>query len=279
MAIKIGLSDAPPIWAAGIRILFSAIILLAYNKLMGHVYPAGWKAKGRVIWLGALIYGASYIFVYIGMRRIDSSLAAIIFGAFPIFTAIMVPLIVKTERVTARAILGVLVGFLGIVLVFSGPIALNRATLYGGGLIILSTLVSAYGLVHIKAYLHDEPILPMMALQLTLGGVVIVLTALLFEDFSAFHYTPATVGSILYLTVFGTILSFGGYWWLLRKIGAVRVSLVAFVTPIVAVFLGWIVMDEHLALIDYLGTALVLGGVLLDNIKSRSSGGGNNEQP
>lgn len=270
MAIKIGLSDAPPIWSAGIRIVLSAFILLAYNKIAGLAYPAGWKNKLRVIWVGALIYGASYIFVYIGTRRIDSSLAAIIFAAFPFFTALMVPIFVKTEQVTGRAILGMLVGFLGIVLVFNGPIALTAETLVGGSLIILSTLVSAYGLVHIKAYLHDEPILPMMGLQMTLGGAIIVVAALFFEDITTFRFTTATVGSILYLAIFGTLLTFGGYWWLLKKIGAIRISLIAFVTPIVAVFLGWIFLGEQLAFIDYVGAGLVLGGVLLVNLRQGS---------
>ena len=76
-------------------------------------------------------------------------------------------------------------------------------------------------------------------------------------------FSPATIGSILYLAVLGSVVAFAGYFWLLRKITAVKISLIAFVTPLIAMFLGYAVLQEVLSTHDYAGAAMVLAGVLI----------------
>ncbi|MCP4566308.1 MAG: EamA family transporter [FCB group bacterium] len=266
-AIKIGLQDAPPFYAAGIRMLLAGFILLVYNHFAGNRYPEGAAEKWKVAWPGILMYGASYALVYFGNQYVSSSLASILFAVFPFFVIILVSFLVKSEKVTKRALVGMVIGFAGLVIIFNGPISLNTNSIFGGGLIVVATLCSAYATVHIRAYLNDRPIFPMIAMQMILGGSLMLIVAIMVEDFSTFRLTSVTVGSILYLAVIGSILTFSGYYWLLRRIATVKASLIAFVTPIIAIFLGYLILNEQLSRQDYLGSALVLFGVLLANIK------------
>ncbi len=262
-AVKIGLQDAPPIWSSGLRITIAGLILLIYNLAARNSFPRGWRQKWKVAWPGILMFGCSYFMVYWGMQYISSALGSILFAAFPFFIIIFIATIFKYEKITLLSIIGVLIGFSGIIIIFAGPINMDNSALFGAVLLVLATSASAYSTVHIKVYLGDQPILPMITMQMILGGVLTLIVALATEDLGRFNATFASVGSILYLATFGTILTFVGYYWLLRKISTVTLSLMTFISPIVAVFLGYLILNESLTTQDFIGSALVLTGVIL----------------
>lgn len=264
LATKFGLQDMPAVWSGAIRMLLASVILIAYNFIARNRYPIGWKRRWYVARPGAIIFAASYICTYSGMQYISSSLAAILFAAMPFSVALLAHYFLPDEKMNRRKLIGLVIGFAGIVVVFDGPIALTHDTLLGGGLVVGSTLISAFALVYIKAALPDEPIMPMISLQMATGAIVMTVAALALEDFSRLHMTMTAVGSVVYLAIFGSVIAFGGYFWLLRKIGALQVSLIAFVTPLVAVFIGAFAGDR-LAGNEFLGAALVLAGVFLVN--------------
>jgi len=86
---------------------------------------------------------------------------------------------------------------------------------------------------------------------------------MLFEDIGRFQLTFASVGSALYLAIFGSIITFAGYFWLLQRMKLVTMSLIALLTPLISVYMGWLFLDEVLSPRDYLGAALVLSGVAI----------------
>lgn len=263
LAIKIGLQDAPPVWSAAVRMLLAGLILLLYTNLAGKSFPDGFRNKWRVAWPGLIIYGMAYALVYIGMQRISSAMSSILFAGFPFFIAILVAILVKSEKIGLRPMIGIVIGFAGIVVIFAGPVSLDGSSLVGAALVVASAALSAYGTVHVKAFLQDQPVIVMMALQMTLGGLFLILAAGLFEPLARFDITAVSIGSILYLTLFGSIFAFAGYFWLLKRMPTLTLSLIAFITPIVAIILGYIVLDETFSIQDYIGTVLVLVGVLV----------------
>ena len=175
---------------------------------------------------------------------------------------------VKSEKVTLKALDGITIGFAGIIFIFNGPISLDADSIFGAILIITATMCSAYATVHIRAYLNDRPIFPMIAMQMLLGSFLMLTVAALTENLADIRPTATAIGSILYLAVIGTIFTFSGYYWLLRRIATVKVSFIALVTPIIAIYLGYLILNEKLTTQDFAGTALVLGGVLLVNLKT-----------
>ena len=202
-----------------------------------------------------------------GEDHISSALAAILFAVFPFFIMALMPLMVKTERVGIRSLIGAVVGFAGVVIIFVEPVQIGSDALIGMIFLILSPICGALGSVSVKAYLHDEPVFPMITLQMTVGAILLTLTALVFEPFGDFKFTNTSVGAIVFLAIFGSIITFGSYYWLFKRVRLVTMSMIALITPVVAMFMGYVFLKEELTVGDYIGAALVLMGVAIVNIK------------
>jgi len=267
LAIKLGLEDAPPLWSAALRFILAVGLLYGINYFTGHRYPRGWRNKWRAAWPGIFTFYGSYALTYIGEDSISSSLAAILFAVFPFFVMALMPLMVKSERVGIRSLIGAVVGFAGVVVIFAEPVEIGSNALVGMIFLILSPICGALGSVSVKAYLPDEPVFPMITLQMTVGAILLTLTAFVFEPFSEFKFTTTSVGAIVFLAIFGSIITFGGYYWLFKRVRLVTMSMIALITPVVAMFAGYIFLKEELTLANYIGAALVLAGVAIVNIK------------
>jgi drug/metabolite transporter (DMT)-like permease len=267
LAIKLGLEDAPPLWSAALRFILAAALLYAINYIAKQRYPIGWRNKWRAAWPGIFTFFGSYALTYMGENHISSALAAILFAVFPFFIMALMPLMVKTERVGIRSLIGAVVGFAGVVIIFAEPVQIGSNALIGMIFLILSPICGAFGSVSVKAYLHDEPVFPMITLQMTVGAVLLTLTAFVFEPFSDFKFTTTSVGAIVVLAIFGSIITFGGYYWLFKRVRLVTMSMVALITPVVAMFVGYIFLKEELTVGNYIGAAFVLLGVAIVNIK------------
>jgi len=263
VAIKIGLDDAPPFWLASFRFLIGALVMIAVSRIKGDRFPRDMKELGKVAFPGIFMYGASYILVYSSEVYIDSALTAVIFASFPFFIAGFSIAMIPDERLKLTGWLGLIVGFLGIVLIFRDSLMQSEFIFWGALLALLAAVSSAFGTVYIKAYLKEYEITLMSAVQMTVGALIILAAALVFESLGDFRITSKSVFSVLYLALFGTIAAFLGYYWLLKKIKAIHVSLIAFITPLAALGLGNLIRGEAFSLITAFGTALILGGILL----------------
>ena len=267
LVIKLGLQDAPPLWAAALRFILAAALLYGINHVAKQRYPVGWRNKWRATWPGIFTFFGSYALTYMGENHISSALAAILFSVFPFLVMGLMPLMVKTERVGIRSLIGAVVGFAGVVVIFAEPVQIGSNTLIGMIFLILSPTCAAIGSVSVKAYLHDEPVFPMITLQMTVGAILLTLAAFVFEPFSDFKFTTTSVGAIVFLAIFGSIITFGSYFWLLKRVRLVTMSMIALITPVVAMFMGYLFLKEELTVGNYIGAALVLMGVAIVNIK------------
>jgi drug/metabolite transporter (DMT)-like permease len=267
LVIKMGLEDAPPLWSAALRFILAVALLCGINYVAKQRYPIGWRNKWRAAWPGIFTFFGSYALTYMGEDYISSALAAILFAVFPFFVMALMPLMVKTERVGIMSLVGALVGFIGAVFIFAEPVQVESSALIGMIFLILSPICAAFGSVSVKAYLHNEPVFPMITLQMSVGAILMTLAAVIFEPLSDFRITTASVGAIVFLAIVGSIISFGSYFWLLKQLRLVTMSMIALITPVVAMFMGYIFLKEKLTIENYIGAALVLMGVAIVNIK------------
>lgn len=268
IGIKIGLHDAPPIWSAALRFILAVLILVIINAAARQKYPRGWRNVLRVAWPGLFTYLGSYSFTYLGTAHISSALASILFAVFPFFVMFLMTFMLKAEKVTLRSTIGVVLGFAGVVLIFAEPIDYGSDAAFGMAMILLSAFCAAMGTVSIKAFLKTEDVFPMVTLQMALGAILLTLTALLADDLSLFQVTTKSIGAMIYLAVCGSVVSFTSYYWLLKRLPIITMSMVALITPIVSMVLGYVILGELLTKQDYAGAALVLIGVAVVNLKS-----------
>ena len=135
----------------------------------------------------------------------------------------------------------------------------------GTALGLAGSATAAYGVLIHRRDFSSENIFVATSVQMTLGGIPLLLGAFLFEKWSRFEISYASVGSILYLSIIGTVVAFLGYFWLLKRTTAIQVSLIAFITPVVAIIIGVLFFSESLGVPIFVGAAMILSGIALVN--------------
>ncbi len=263
MAIKIGLTSAPPLWGASIRFIVAIVILYGIILVKQYKIPNKLKDLLRIGYPGLFAYGISYAMVYIAEQYINSAMTAVLFASFPLFVALLSLKMLKNEGVSLIAWVGLVFGFLGIVVISYDSLQTSQFMFIGALLVLASSFSASYATVLIRRTIKGENIIVTLAIQMTLGFIPLLLAAIIFEDIRDFHLVAETIGSILYLAILGTVTAFFGYYWLLARAKAVVVSLITFVAPIISIVIGVIGFNETLSNGVILGSVMILFGVLL----------------
>ncbi|MCP4706339.1 MAG: EamA family transporter [candidate division Zixibacteria bacterium] len=263
LAIKIGLDDAPPLWSAGIRFLIAGLILILINWFRKISYPKSSKEIFRIALPGLIIYAFPYMMVYHAEQYISSALTAVLFASFPFFIAGFSFFMLKTEKPNIYSWLGLVVGFIGIIVVFYDSLIISEFVFLGAVLIVLASAVSAMGTMVIRVYYNDKDATMMLCHQILAGALVTIMAALLFEPISAFKITFRSIGALLYLAIFGSVVAFTGYYWLLKKMKVISLALIAFITPVIAIGLGYLLLSETFSAYTAFGSVLILSGIIL----------------
>jgi drug/metabolite transporter (DMT)-like permease len=268
--IRIGLESYPPFFSLTVRFLVAGPALLLVMKLRKDPIP--WQLRHQPFFFGVgfLSFVMSYGVVYWGEQYVPSGLAAVVFGLFPIFVGVVGHFFLPEERMGWARLAGLALGLGGIAVINSGDLALLHPLAPVAALVIvISPFVSALANVLTKRVIHDYPILAFSALPMTYGGLCHVILWRVFERDVPLRWAWPGVFSIAYLTILGSMVTFAGYFWLLRRIAAGRAALVAYLTPLVALAIGAFVGGEAITLPILIGTALVLSGVAIANRAQR----------
>jgi drug/metabolite transporter (DMT)-like permease len=267
VVIKIGLGEAPPFYGAAFRFLFAAVILglmvwIGRRRLTHE--------RGTLFWVyssGLLMYFGSYAAVYYAEQYIDAALAAIIFASFPFFVAIGAHFYLPAERLSLLKILGLVIGFTGIVVIFGGGLSRPDSDAWWAMFVMLmSPIASAVASIIVKRHLTKQDPVVLNFLQMTAGVVVLFALASSYEDFGDFRWTLISIAAVAFLSIFGSAFTFVTFYHLLKTMEATKLSLIAFVTPIVAALLGWLLLGESPTLATVAGAVLVFIGIWVVNV-------------
>jgi len=263
IAIKIGLSDAPPLWAASFRFAIAISIMYAIMRIRRLSLPTNLGRVFRLAYPGLFIYGASYMLIYLAEVHIDSALTSILFASFPLFIAVLSLWMLKAEPLSVPGWFGIGLGICGMIVIALDSFRTSDELFVGVSLALAASLAAAYGILLHKKVAVGENMITVAGLQMVFGAIPILLVAIVFEDLASFNLTAKAAGSVAYLAVFGTVIAFLGYYWLLNRIRVVAVSLIGFVTPLIAIFIGVGLFGERLSLETIWGTGLILSGIVL----------------
>jgi drug/metabolite transporter (DMT)-like permease len=213
---------------------------------------------------GVFVYFLGYGLVYWGEQYIDSGLAAILFATFPFWVAIYAHWLLPEERFTLIRLASLIVGFSGIVIIFWDSLSFSGLANHGLGMLAVlgSGASAAYAAVRTKRDLHHIDPLLIAAYQMSAGMALLLAVGFATESLASFELTQKSIGALLYLALAGSALTFGVYFHLLKTTQATKLSLIAFVTPIVALMLGWLLMSERISWNLILGAGLVVAGII-----------------
>jgi drug/metabolite transporter (DMT)-like permease len=269
-AIKVGLEDMPPLFAVGVRLLGAAAILFALGRLQR--VRADWTPRLHLglLALGVGVHSISYGVVYWGEQYLAAGLTAVIFAIYPLLVALLAARVLPDEELTTRKVAGVLTGFIGIALIFGDDVSLDHPRASTAAvLLLLSPLAAAFSTVGIKKFGARQHPYTLSALPMLYGGATLLTTSALVEDWNDVVWSTEAVSALLYLTIFGSVLAFVGYYTLLKRVAASRLALISYLFPVVAVLIDVTVSQERFGTRAWVGSALVLSGVALAGIRRR----------
>jgi drug/metabolite transporter (DMT)-like permease len=266
-AVKIGLESIPPFLSLAIRFSIASVILGIIIVLKRLGVP-----KNRKFWKLAVIlcitsFTIPFILIYWAQIQVSSGLASVLFATFPFWVAILSLFFLPNEKISIGRIIGLIFGFLGIIFVFyDGFLSVNNRTLLAMSAIIIGAIIQASGLIALRrSSKHMNPVsLNFWPMLLSIAPFLIA--SLLIEDYSSAHFDQKAIGSLVYLSVFCTVITFVIYFWLVKRVEAIILSLSAFITPVVAVIIGILFMNEDFTSTIYIGSLLVLIGIAIVTI-------------
>jgi drug/metabolite transporter (DMT)-like permease len=264
LAIRFAIETIPPFLMAAARYLTAGALLYGWARLRGAPRPS------RVHWRSAVVIGAFLLLggnggVVWAEQRVDSGLAALLVSTEPLWLVLLFWLGSGRKRLDPRIVAGLLLGFLGVALLVR-PGAGSSVDPLGAAVVVLAALSWAWGSLYGQRVPFPASPLVTTGMQMLGGGVLLLAASILTGEPAGFDLEAVSLRSLLalaYLTVFGAIVAFTAYVWLMRSAPPVLVSTYAYVNPVVAVILGWALADEPLTAGTLGAAAVILAGVAL----------------
>jgi len=266
VVIAEGLDDMPPLTSAGYRFVIAALVMVLLAGFIARREGGVRPPLHLTLVQGSCNFAISYALTYRAEVVLPSGLVAVLWALFPVFTALAAPLILPEERFAPRQWLGLMTAVGGVMILFWTDIR-ELAEAHSGvwsaaGWLICAPLISALGTAWIKrhgatvssAYLNRD--------GLILGAGLLMGAAWVFEGNEPVTWTPKAMGALAYLSLIGTVLTFGLYFWAVRHAPVWQLSLIALLTPPLALLLGNLVRGEAVSSWTLVGLGVILAGVV-----------------
>jgi drug/metabolite transporter (DMT)-like permease len=271
--IKIGLEEGlPPLTFAAARFVL-AVIILAFIILLQKIPLPINKRQWKLLALtGVMQFSINYSLVFWSEQYISSGLAAVLQAMITVFGLVLAWIHLPNERITGVKIAAVLLGICGVAIIFIEQLQINSVLAFAGCIaIVVGAYAAAHGSILVKAYGGNLHPATLVFGQMICGILPIIIYALTVEGNPLkLNWTWKAVISVLYLTIFGTIAAFWLYYWLLSKIESTRAMMISLVTPLIAVIVGWIFLNEKLPAQTIFGGLLILASIGLIVIKKKN---------
>ncbi len=262
--IRAGLADLSPFTAATCRFIVAGTLFALFGPRIARReggVPPSWRASWS---FGLANVALPYAIVYWSETVLPSGLVSVLWASFPMMMGVAGHLFVPGERLHGRQWAGLGLGFVGICILFATDLrSLGSDAVVAGLILLVSPAATAIGTIWVKAgsARTSSALLNrngMLIASLTLGAL-----AFAFEEPLESNWSARAVGSVLYLAILGTFVAFGTYYWALRHAPAYRLSMIAYLTPVLALVLGTLAGDEPFALTTVLGSLTIFAGVAL----------------
>lgn len=267
LALRIAVLHFPPFLFTAIRQTIAGLLLLGF---MFTLRKAAWPSAGHLVRqaiAGFFMISMGNGLVAWGEMHVPSGVAAIICSLMPVLVIMINLMINRDEKPTIPIVTGVILGLAGILLIFSEHIAEFAKTEYIVGIVFIFGAVLAWAGASIwikQRHVESNPFVN-AGLQMFFGGAFLFPLSLAFDDLTHITWTPEVIYPLLYLIIFGSVVAYASYAFALRKLPMTIVSLYAYVNPLVAVVLGWLVLAEKLNTKIWIAMILTIAGIYIVN--------------
>jgi drug/metabolite transporter (DMT)-like permease len=265
--IKIGLGSLPPLTLIAGRLVVGAAFLTIVVAILREPLPRERRTYGHLLVMSIVNIVLPFILIGVGEQSIDSALASILNATVPLTVIVIAPLFLPDERVTVARVLGLAIGFAGVVMLVA-PDLVNAGDGDPTGELMMLGSSMCYGIGNVYARRNVRGLSPTIPalFQVGFAMLIIVPMALVIDrPFDTVTPTPEAVVAVLWLGLLGSGLAYLCYFTILRAWGATRTSTVSYLLPVVGIVLGSLVLGEPLTLGRLGGTGLIIAGIALVN--------------
>jgi drug/metabolite transporter (DMT)-like permease len=268
LGIGIAVEQIPPALMCAARFLAAGVIMLAYCALTGRRVRYSPRELGHMATVGILLLMGGNLTLSYAERIVPTGLAALLIAVTPLWFLVLDSWLLGDHHISRRAIIGLVIGIVGVVVLIwpelLHPSSLGRRELWWSLALQAGSFSWALGSVLSKKWKNAaaDPFAS-TAWQVTIAGAGNLIFALLVEKTSSAIWTVRGVSAILYLVVCGSWIGYTAYIWLLQHVPTSKVSTYAYVNPVVAVFLGWLVLHERIDRFILIGSAIIVASVVL----------------
>ena len=267
LAIRVAVETLPPFLMSAVRFAVAGTALVVWRRARG-VMPATARQWAVATIAGNLLLLGGTGVVSWAEQWVPSGLAALLIASVPLWMGMMNWLVEPLARPRARGISGILVGFTGVGLLVdpSGGLVVGRPMLVGALAILGASMLWAAGSLYSRHADRPKDPLLVTGMQMLGGGAGLIVTATIAGEWSRLDpamLTAPALGALGYLIVFGSIVAFSAYVWLLQVATPAKVATYAYVNPVVAVILGWAILGEPLTARTFVAAAVIVTAVIL----------------
>ncbi|MGH9510372.1 MAG: EamA family transporter [Terriglobales bacterium] len=269
LGIRIAIDDIPPATLAGVRFLIAGVVMLAVCAATGRRIALTRRDFLRVGSVGVLLLTGGNVLVCWSEQYVASGLAALIVAFVPIWVVVIEALILRHERLSGRGLFGLGLGIGGLLVLLwprlqAGTLG-GRMELIGALALVLASLSWATGSVSSRRWKLEVDVFVSTAWQMVIAGVVDLALGFALGETGRIQWTIKGIGATAYLIVAGSWVGHTAYIWLLNHVPTQKVATYAYVNPVVAVFLGWLVLQERVDGYIIAGASIILAAVALVN--------------
>ena len=262
LAIQWSLDGSNFLLALTARMAIGVVICLTLLKILNIRMPLHRAALETYLAAGLGIFGAMFC-VYWGARYIPSGLIALLFGLQPMIISVFAAIWLGERGFTPSKVLGMLLGLIGLATIFGFGLTIGPHSWAGIGVVLIAVIVQSVGLVWVKRIGANIPALAITSGALTLVLPLCVISWIIFDGVVPASITPLAGWAMVYLGVFGSVVGFNLYFYLIKHLEAGQLALITLITPVFALLLGRILNGEKIEFAILLGAACILSGLVL----------------
>ena len=267
LAIRVGVLEMPPFLMAALRFTVAGGVLCAWMLAKGESLPNARQWMGASI-IAFLIFVCDYGFLFWAEQRVPSGVSAVMLATIPVFLAFAEIIFLRTQRLTARLAAALLIGLAGVAVLMSRSLNLGSAPIdkRGAAALLFASIAWSIGSVLSRKVTLPPSKVMSSGAQMFAGGIFLAVAAAALGELRGFHPSAVSRGAwlaLVYLIVFGSIVGFTAYVWLIHHESPTKVGTYAYVNPLVAVLVGYFLGGESLGARTVLGTVCVLTSVIV----------------
>jgi drug/metabolite transporter (DMT)-like permease len=264
LAIRIGVADLPPMLFAGLRWIIAGVLMTILLNLRHYKLPALKDLKDLAI-VGILLLGIANGLVVVAEQWLPSGLTALILSTLPFWVVGIEYFLPQRPKINAFIIAGLFLGTVGVLLIFAKDLNISLDFNFVlGGLSLLGAVISwSLGSIYWKYKKSDVRPLMGASIQMLIAGILQTALGLVLGEQNSFNLTQNSLFALSYLIVFGSIIGYASYIYSVKTLPLSLVSTYAYINPIIAILLGWYVLNEPLTVTVFVASGLILLGVAL----------------